>query len=66
MLGPVSGVKVGRAKCTCISQAGAQLTPPGSRHTIFSDSLHMEKPTEGKNKRAYSGSGHLSDELKNQ
>lgn len=28
VLGPVCGVKVGRAKATCILQAGAQLTPP--------------------------------------
>lgn len=27
-LGPVCGVKVGRAKATCILHAGAQLTPP--------------------------------------
>lgn len=43
VLGLVSGVKVGRAKATCILQAGTQLTPPLSAYTAFSDSVHMLK-----------------------
>lgn len=42
LLGPVSGVKVGRAKATCILHTGTQLTPPLlAAHTAFSDSVHM-------------------------
>lgn len=62
MLGTVSGVKVGRAKATCILHTGTQLTPP-LLPTLSLVTVYTCKNTRAK-EWTHSSSGHLSDKIK--
>lgn len=66
MLGLNSGVKVGRAKATSIKHG--MYTDSLAAHSAVGDSVHMFRRRRKEEARAtepqHSGSGHLSDKLK--